>query len=407
MENNNITKKFGKLYIVSTPIGNKDDISLRAIKVLQSCDIVVCEEGKIGARLLHNYNINKPLEILNEHNEQEKSFELIKLLKEGKHLALTSDCGTPLFADPGILLVNQAIQNNIELHSIPGASSIMTGLVLSGFTVDRFLFAGFLSRDNDSRINQIKSLSKETKTVVVLETPYRIMPVLQAFADIIPYRKAYIGCNLTLPFETNHYGNFKDLYEKFRDLKFKGEFIIIFEKVLRKISKDKSENFNKEEKSESKRDGNGEFKRDDRKDFKRDGNGEFKRDDRKDFKRDDNREFKRDGNRESKRDGNREFRRGDRKDFKRDGNREFKRDDRKDFKRDGNREFKRDDNREFKRDDNREFKRVDNREFKRDDKKDFRRDDNREFRRDDKKDFDKVKYFKRKDRQLIKRKKKK
>ncbi len=391
MENNNITKKFGKLYIVSTPIGNKDDISLRAIKVLQSCDIVVCEEGKIGARLLHNYNINKPLEILNEHNEQEKSFELIKLLKEGKHLALTSDCGTPLFADPGILLVNQAIQNNIELHSIPGASSIMTGLVLSGFTVDRFLFAGFLSRDNDSRINQIKSLSKETKTVVVLETPYRIMPVLQAFADIIPYRKAYIGCNLTLPFETNHYGNFKDLYEKFRDLKFKGEFIIIFEKVLRKISKDKSENFNKEEKSESKRDGNGEFKRDDRKDFKRDGNGEFKRDDRKDFKRDDNREFKRDGNRESKRDGNREFRRGDRKDFKRDGNRESKRD--------GNREFKRDDNREFKRDDNREFKRVDNREFKRDDKKDFRR--------DDKKDFDKVKYFKRKDRQLIKRKKKK
>ncbi|HPO63153.1 MAG TPA: 16S rRNA (cytidine(1402)-2'-O)-methyltransferase, partial [Candidatus Kapabacteria bacterium] len=299
MENNNITKKFGKLYIVSTPIGNKDDISLRAIKVLQSCDIVVCEEEKIGARLLHNYNINKPLEILNEHNEAEKSFELIKLLKEGKHLALTSDCGTPLFADPGILLVNQAIQNNIELHSIPGASSIMAGLVLSGFTVDRFLFAGFLSRINDSRINQIKSLSKETKTVVILETPYRIMPVLQAFADIIPYRKAYIGCNLTLPFETNHYGNFKELYEKFRDLKFKGEFIIIFEKVLRKISKDKSSNYDEdnfiiEENSESSKDDNREFKRDDKRKFNRDDKPAFRRDDKRKFNRDDKPAFRRD-----------------------------------------------------------------------------------------------------------------
>lgn len=260
MENNNITKKFGKLYIVSTPIGNKDDISLRAIKTLQSCDIVVCEEGKIGARLLHSYNISKPLEILNEHNEESKSFELLRLLKEGKRLALTSDCGTPLLADPGLLLVNSAIENNIEVRSIPGVSSIMAGIVLSGFTIDRFLFAGFLSRDNDTRIKQIKSLSKETKTVVIFETPYRILPVLQAFADIIPYRKAYIGCNLTLPFETNHYGNFLSLNEKFKELKFKGEFIIVFEKSLKRIYSDK---FEKKEKT---------IKRDENKDFKKRNN---------------------------------------------------------------------------------------------------------------------------------------
>lgn len=221
--------KLGTLYIVSTPIGNDDDITLRALKVLKSVDIVVCEEPKIGARTLHKYNLSQKMELLNEQNETTKTAEIVALLKKGKNIALICDGGTPVFADPGLLLVQSCIKNDIPIKVIPGVTSLMTALVRSGFPLDQFLYAGFLSRKKEERILQLNRLSTEKRTVVLFETPYRLVPLLEAAVKIMPERRAYIGCNLTFPFETHHYGTFKELYEKFKDSKFKGEFVVCFD----------------------------------------------------------------------------------------------------------------------------------------------------------------------------------
>ena len=221
--------KEGTLYIVSTPIGNDEDITLRALRVLKKCDMVVCEEPKIGARLLHKLNLKQKMELLNEQNEYEKAPELITLLEAGNNLCLVSDAGTPLFADPGRTLVRQALDRNKYISVIPGASSIMTAIVRSGFDIRKFFYAGFLSRKTEERLQELKYLKNVSTTVVLLETPYRILPVLKAASDVMPDREVYIGCNLTMPYETHHYGTFKELYNKFSDMRFKGEFIIVFE----------------------------------------------------------------------------------------------------------------------------------------------------------------------------------
>jgi 16S rRNA (cytidine1402-2'-O)-methyltransferase len=222
-------KRYGTLYIVSTPIGNDDDITIRALKVLKSVDIVVCEEPKIGARTLHKYNLSQKMELLNEQNEQVKTPQLVELLEKGKSLALICDGGTPVFADPGLLLVQACLKREIPVKVIPGVSSLMTAIVRSGFPIDQFLYAGFLSRKKEERILQLRRLSTEKRTVVLLETPYRLVPLLETAAQIMPERRAYIGCNLTMPFETHHYGTFKELYDKFKNTKFKGEFVICFD----------------------------------------------------------------------------------------------------------------------------------------------------------------------------------
>ena len=223
------TPKQGTLYIVSTPIGNDEDITLRALRVLKNCDLVVCEEPKIGARMLHKLNLNQKMELLNEQNETSKTLELMSHLESGLNICLVSDCGTPVFADPGLILVKQAIKKDIKIIVVPGATSIMTALVRSGFSLNQFLFAGFLSRLKNERLAQLKRLKDESKTTVLLETPYRLMPMLEAASAIMPNRQVYIGCNLTMPFETHHYGTFLELRDKFGEMKFKGEFVIVFE----------------------------------------------------------------------------------------------------------------------------------------------------------------------------------
>ena len=221
--------KKGFLYIVSTPIGNDEDITLRALRVLKKCDIVVCEEPKTGARMLHKLNLKQRMELLNEQNEYDKAQELIQMLEDGQHLCLVSDAGTPLFADPGYTLVRMALKRDIYISVVPGASSIMTAIVRSGFNIQKFYYAGFLSRKSEERLQELNYLKNVSSTVVLLETPYRMMPVLKAAAEVMPDREAYIGCNLTMPYETHHYGTFTDLLQRFSEMRFKGEFIIVFE----------------------------------------------------------------------------------------------------------------------------------------------------------------------------------
>jgi|GEM_PF-118820 len=220
---------FGTLYIVSTPIGHKRDITYRAADILQICDIVIGEEFKEASRVLMNLNLNKPIELLNEHNEKEQVGDYIELLQSGKTLALISDCGTPIFADPGFMLVKSAIQNNIPVVVVPGASSIMTAIVRSGFPIKKFFYAGFLSANSEQRYEEIKELMYFPYTFVVMDTPYRLKVLLEDFADLLPKRKAYLGMNLTLNSETHHYGTLEELYEKFKTNKTKAEYVLVVE----------------------------------------------------------------------------------------------------------------------------------------------------------------------------------
>jgi 16S rRNA (cytidine1402-2'-O)-methyltransferase len=226
----NNDEKRGRLYVVSTHIGNPEDITLRAIEVLKLCDMVICEELNIGSVLLKQLRIDKKLDTLNEQNEDEKLFEYIKMIQDDdKKLALVSDCGTPVFADPGYNLVRNALAVDINVIVVPGVTSLMTALVRSGLPLNQFLYAGFLSRTREERIDELIKLSLETRTVVVYDTPYRLLPLLEDASKVMPARKAYIGMNLTMPYETHHYGTLKELHEKFSDAKVKAEFVICFE----------------------------------------------------------------------------------------------------------------------------------------------------------------------------------
>jgi|GEM_PF-499117 len=222
-------EKRGKLYIVSTPIGNPDDITRRAAKVLSVCDLIVCEERKDGAALLHRLGLKKDIDMLNEQNEIEKAPEILSLIQDGKKIGLISDGGTPLLADPGSELMRIALASKVDIEVVPGVTSLMAALVRSGFSLDSFVFGGFLPREKTSRLKKISELSHEHRTVAILETPYRLRPVLEAFAKEMPDRKAYLGMNLTMHFESHHYGTFSQIWDKFKDSKAKGEFVIVFE----------------------------------------------------------------------------------------------------------------------------------------------------------------------------------
>ncbi|MCX6146879.1 MAG: 16S rRNA (cytidine(1402)-2'-O)-methyltransferase [Candidatus Kapabacteria bacterium] len=221
--------KVGKLYIISTPIGNEEDITQRAIRLLKLSDLIVCEEFRVGAQLLKTHNIRKDLDNLNEQNETQRVAEYIKKMKEGTRIGLISDCGTPVFADPGANLVSAALAAGIEIEVAPGVTSIMAALVRSGLPIDKFYYAGFVSQKTELRIEALKALERQPHTVVLLETPYRLRPFLDAACEVMPERRAYIGMNLTTLFETHHYGTFEELKKKFETLSVRAEVVICFE----------------------------------------------------------------------------------------------------------------------------------------------------------------------------------
>ncbi|GMU86831.1 MAG: ribosomal RNA small subunit methyltransferase I [Ignavibacteriales bacterium] len=161
------------------PIGNYEDITLRALSVLKSADIIVCEEYKEAVRLLAQYEIKKELLSVNEHNEREETPRLIELLKEGKTIALISDCGTPLFSDPGHYLLSQALEAGIMVNPLPGASSLMPALSGSGLHAEKFYYFGWLSPKKEIRKNELLHLKKIREIIVILDTPYRLQSLLR------------------------------------------------------------------------------------------------------------------------------------------------------------------------------------------------------------------------------------
>lgn len=219
----------GKLFLVTNHIGNRRDLTFRAKDTLIKCDVVLCEDRKVGSQTLRDLSLTKEIEEFSVDNEEEKSIEVIERLKKGESFGVLSDAGMPIFADPGSALMRAAINAEIEVELVPGVTSIMTALVRSGFDLEEFLYAGFLSRKTGERLEKLEKLSKEQRTVAFLETPYRLMQILEACAKIMPSRNAYIGMNLTMFNETHHYGTFAELLEKFYDNRVKAEFVICFE----------------------------------------------------------------------------------------------------------------------------------------------------------------------------------
>ncbi len=172
----------GKLYLIPTPIGNLEDMTFRAIRLLKEADVVLAEDTRTSAPLLKHFGIDKKVFAHHQHNEHQSVTEVIRFLKEGKQVALISDAGTPAISDPGFLLVREAIKNGIEVSCLPGATAFVPALVNSGLPNDRFVFEGFLPVKK-GRQTRLKSLVSEERTLIFYESPHRLLKTLEEFSD--------------------------------------------------------------------------------------------------------------------------------------------------------------------------------------------------------------------------------
>ena len=216
------------MYVVATPIGNLQDLTLRARQCLQQADAVICEDRRAGSTLLAQLQISKPLYELNEHTRADDIDALCAQLRAGQNLALISDHGTPLLQDPGAELVHAAIRAHVRVVPIPGASSVLAALVASGIPAARFRFVGLLPRKQDARAETLKNLRDARETLIFLDAPYRLMPMLHALREALgEERRAAVACNLTMPDEHFARGTLASLVENFTQHPFKGEFVII------------------------------------------------------------------------------------------------------------------------------------------------------------------------------------
>jgi len=202
----------GSLYIVATPIGNLDDITLRAVNILKSVDAIAAEDTRHSKKLLQHLGIDTPMFALHEHNEMLKKSAVIERIQQGESIALISDAGTPLISDPGFLLVRQARQVGITVTPIPGASSILAGLSCSGLPTDRFIFEGFIPSKKGDRKKRLESLSTEKRTLIFFEAPHRIESSLQDCAEVFGEDRQAVVCReLTKTWETFLTGNLASL----------------------------------------------------------------------------------------------------------------------------------------------------------------------------------------------------
>ena len=216
----------GSLYIVSTPIGNLKDITLRAIETLKEVDFIICEDTRVTSVLLKHYDIHKELVSMNAQTETKKIPHLIERINNGEKCAIVSDAGTPAISDPGVRLISEAIKEEIEIIPIPGASALVTALAISGLPTDSFVFEGFLPLKK-GRSTKLKELSTEERTIILYESTYRIEKLLKELNEIMPERYVVICRELTKKFEEVRRGFPKELLQNFDESINKGEFVVI------------------------------------------------------------------------------------------------------------------------------------------------------------------------------------
>ena len=220
----------GKLYIVSTPIGNLGDISFRAIEILKKVDFIACEDTRITKRLLNHYEINSKLFIYNDINECKVDKKFFKSILDGKNIALVSDAGTPCISDPGYRLINRCHKNSISVISIPGPSSVTSALSISGLPSDSFYFCGFLPRKK-GRKTKIESLSKISSTIIFFESPYRVLKTLEDIYSYMGNRVVAVCKEITKIHENVYFDYVDEIINEFEKIKkIKGEFVILVAK---------------------------------------------------------------------------------------------------------------------------------------------------------------------------------
>ena len=231
--NSTTAKPAGKLYVVATPIGNAGDITTRAIETLAHADVILCEEHRNGSRLLKSLGIAKPLLELNEHNEAERIQEVMLMLAQGQTLALISDCGTPVFSDPGKKLLQLLYEVNIAVTPLPGASSLMAALSVCPFDLEEFLFIGFLPVKTDQRRKKLSQLKHADYPLVLMDTPYRMQRLLEEVQQSFGKKQTiFLACDLTMPEEHLYLGPVDEILPKI--LNRKAEFILILDRPQKK-----------------------------------------------------------------------------------------------------------------------------------------------------------------------------
>jgi 16S rRNA (cytidine1402-2'-O)-methyltransferase len=216
------------LYVVSTPIGNLGDITFRAIEVLRSVDLIACEDTRKTRILTQRYAISTPLTSYYEYNKAAKGDFLLKVLKEGKKVALVSDAGTPGISDPGFSLIKSVLEAGFSVISVPGPTALISALSISGFATNKFFFEGFLPVKSGARQKRLKELKKMGCTVVVYESPHRILKTLEAMEKTLGNIKVALAREVTKKFEEVIRQDIATLIAKFKATKPKGEFVIIF-----------------------------------------------------------------------------------------------------------------------------------------------------------------------------------
>ncbi|MFN8256417.1 MAG: 16S rRNA (cytidine(1402)-2'-O)-methyltransferase [Bacteroidales bacterium] len=217
----------GKLYIVPTPIGNLEDITIRAQKTLSLVDLILAEDTRKTSILLKHYAINNKMVSFHLHNEHQSINQIVEKLLSGLNIALVSDAGTPSISDPGFLIVRECIKNDIDVETLPGAVAFVPALVNSGLPSDRFCFEGFLPQKK-GRLKRIQQLAEENRTMIFYESPHRITKALEQFAGVFGEdRVASVSRELTKIYEENIRGTLSELIAYFNSKVLKGEFVIV------------------------------------------------------------------------------------------------------------------------------------------------------------------------------------
>jgi 16S rRNA (cytidine1402-2'-O)-methyltransferase len=218
----------GTLYIVSTPIGNLEDITLRAIRILKEADLVAAEDTRRAKVLFNAYGINTSLTSFYSYNLKKKLPRIVETLKKGENVAIISDSGTPGISDPGFVLISECIKKDVPVTAVPGPTALVAALVLSGKPTNKFVFEGFLSNKKSRRRKQLESLSKEERTVIVYESPHRIEKFLKDFIDVAGDREVVLAREITKKFEEVRREKASHHLEHFEKNKPRGEFIVVF-----------------------------------------------------------------------------------------------------------------------------------------------------------------------------------
>ncbi|WP_436414690.1 16S rRNA (cytidine(1402)-2'-O)-methyltransferase [Petrimonas sp.] len=219
----------GKLIVVPTPIGNLEDITLRAINVLKNCDLILAEDTRTSGFLLKHFGIETRMQSHHKFNEHQTATHVAERIKAGETIALISDAGTPAISDPGFLLVRACVQEGVEVECLPGATAFVPALVMSGLPNDRFCFEGFLPQKK-GRQTRLKELSEESRTMVFYESPYRVVKTLTQLSEFLgASRNASVSREISKMFEETVRGTLSELTTHFTANEPKGEFVIIVE----------------------------------------------------------------------------------------------------------------------------------------------------------------------------------